>query len=178
MDYAIFVSYHSLDDNYSYYPFLVCLTFLIVKTRQEESHFQRMNFFLLFFSPLLPIALLCPPPFSSQKHFGQLISHPDNSSIAPTVKSELCSLTHSRCTVRKVLSPFLLNRQNSRQGHRTRSSPLLEVNNSGLKHLTFRSPSRLFLPSREGTFARQHLSGAFDEPYMSFPSSKMFKEHQ
>ena len=102
------------------------------------------SFFLCCFSS----SSQCFPPFSSQKHFGQLIRHLHHRSIAPSAQSGQDSLTRCRGAVMKVLCPFLLNRRISWQGHTTRPTAPLKVDNDGLKHLTFRPSSRLFFPLR------------------------------
>lgn len=121
---------------------------------------------------------MSPIILSPQNHCGQLIGHLDKSPIAPTEESAVHFLRHSRCAIRKVLSPFLLNRQVFWAGSYNQVTTSLRSWQCGLRHLTFRVSSRLFPPFREEAFARQHPSGAFDEPYMAFPSSKMFKAHQ
>ena len=133
------------------------------------------QFFFFSFSPPLPNALLCLPSFF---HLRNILA---NSSVnliivllPPTVKLGVQILRHHRCAVRRVLSLFLLNIQISWQGLITRFLTLLRSWHSELRHLTFRLSSRLFFPLRGGCFARQHLSGALDEPYVSFPSPNLY----
>lgn len=143
MNYAMF-EYQPLDDNVLITHFWGVGHFSLVKTRKGLTSRGRFLFFLCCFSS----SSQCFPPFSSQKHFGQLVRHLHHRSIAPSAQSGQDSITHGRGAVMKVLCPFLLNRWISWQGHTTRPTAPLKVDNDGLKHLTFRPSSRLFFPLR------------------------------
>lgn len=105
---------------------------------------------------------MSPINLSPQKHLGQLICHLDNSRVVPTVKSGTHFLRHGRCAIRKVLSPFLPSRQILWQGPLL----LLEVDSagSGIWH-SFPSEKEASLDN----------TGAFDKPFISFPSNKCLR---
>lgn len=89
------------------------------------------------------------------------------------MKSGLHFSAHRRHAVRKGLHALPLDRQISWQGLVTRTLPLLEVDSSGWRYdiQIFQAFLSLLRWSLCYTLA-------FDEPYVLFPRSKMFKAHQ
>lgn len=143
----------------------------------ERAPHSEDKFYFYFFSPILLITYYVPHHSFTQKHCGQLISHLDKSPVAPAVESAVHFLRHSRCAIRSVLRPFLLNRQIFLAGSYNQVPTLLRSWERGLRHLTLRASSRLF-PLQRRSLCETTPVRWFDEPYMAFRSSKMFKAHQ
>lgn len=119
-----------------------------------------------------------PPPFTFQKYFGQLISHAGKQFRCPHSEIRAVLLTHSRLTVRKVLSPFILNRRILPQVIETGPLPSykLTIADWSIWHSDL-LPGFSFLPEKEHLL--DNICQVFlMSPNVSFSSNKVFKEHQ